>query len=494
MRNLYELVARCNYIHDLERAWTPIELDQLINELDLLLPISRGEIVSFFLPNSLEFVISFFLIAKKNAIANPLNPVYTKPEMEFYLSDVGADIVIVPQSFERMSQLKIICADLNIKMYTISLDDVGFTVKKHFYASSKRCIDQERGDIALFLHTSGTTGRPKLVPISHSNILRTCENITNTLDLQKYDVTYLVMPLFHVHGLIGALLSSLYSHGSVIIPPKFSASNFWNHFVKLNATWFTAVPTILQILLNHSFDGDIGQLRFIRSCSSSLAPVTLQKLQEKFKVAIVEAYAMTEAAHQISSNLRNDVNPGSVGKGRGVEIGIFSLEDDVPLPMNSIGQVCIRGSNVISGYFNNNSANLDSFFTDSSNARWFKTGDLGMIDSNGYLTLKGRLKEMINRAGEKISPLEIDSVLLQHPNVLEAVSFGVPSEVYSQEVEAAVVINKSISEDDLLNFLNGKLAKFKIPKRIYIAKSLPKTPTGKIQRRFVAQVFNKSRL
>jgi acyl-CoA synthetase (AMP-forming)/AMP-acid ligase II len=281
----------------------------------------------------------------------------------------------------------------------------------------------------------------------------------------------------------------------VIIPGKFSASNFWSNFLRYDATWVTAVPTILQILLNQTFNGNTGKLRFIRSCSSSLAPATLEKLQKKFKVPVVEAYAMTEAAHQISSNERNNLIPGSVGRGKGVEIGIFSLDNDALLPVNTIGQVCIIGSNVISGYLNHETANLESFFTDSCKKKWFKTGDLGLIDANGYLWLKGRIKEMINRGGEKISPLEIDAALLQHPNIMEAVSFGVASELYGQEVEAAVVLKQSVSEDELVKFLEGKLAKFKIPKKIHITKALPKTPTGKIQRRFVAQKFeNKSKL
>lgn len=488
MKNLYELVLSGS-IHDLSKKWNGSGLNQLVLDLELQLDIGKGQVVSYFLPNCLEFVILFFLVAKKNATSNPLNPVYTKSEMEFYLSDVQSDIVVAPKSFQRLEDLVNVCSDLNITLYTMSLTN-GIVSAQLYYsplAGSSRIIGNP--DIALFLHTSGTTGRPKLVPLSHSNILTTCENIANTLDLNGSDVTYLVMPLFHVHGLIGALLSSLYSHGMVVIPGKFAASSFWKNVVTFGITWYSAVPTIHQILLNHSFDGNSGKLRFIRSCSSSLAPVTLEKLQDRFKVPVVEAYAMTEASHQISSNLTNDVHPGSVGRGRGVEIGIFSVNDDSVLSNGSIGQVCIIGSNVISGYFNNDNANHESFFHDSSNKRWFKTGDLGMINDGGYLWLKGRIKEMINRGGEKISPLEIDARLLEHPNVIEAVSFGVANEIYGEEVEAAVVLNKEISQEDLLDFLEDKLAKFKIPKRIHITKSLPKTPTGKIQRRFVAKAF-----
>ena len=493
MKNLYEILLNCGFVSDLRKQWSGIEIRHLIESLDQDLNISKGQIVSYFLPNSLEFVILFFLIAKKNAVSNPLNPVYTKPEMEFYLSDVKSDIVVAPKSFGRLLELDQVCCSLKIPLYILSLENGIFSVQLYnsLYAKNGRtiAIDMEL-ETALFLHTSGTTGRPKLVPLSHNSILTTCSNITNTYDLSGSDVSFLVMPLFHVHGLIGVLLSSLYSGGNVIIPGKFSATGFWKDFVNFGATWYSAVPTIHQILLNHSFDGNIGKLRFIRSCSSSLAPATLKKLQQKFKVAVIEAYAMTEASHQISSNLKNDVNPGSVGKGRGVQVKIFSIEDDSPLEFGSVGQVCIMGENVISGYFNNPKADLESFFNDLNGKKWFKTGDLGLIDSKGYLWLKGRIKEIINRGGEKISPIEIDSKLLEHPNVVEAVSFGVPNEIYEQEIEAAVVLNNSkITQDDLINFLVDKIAKFKIPKRIHISKSLPKTATGKIQRRFVAQFF-----
>ena len=491
MGNIYEILLNCGYIDDRSRKWSGQDIMNLVDCLSLELPIGSGQVVSFFFPNCLEFMILIFLTFKQNGIANPLNPMYCQSEMEFYLSDAKSDIVVVPTGFENLALLEEICSSYEITLYTICIQNSKPSVCLCGKKFPRRVVESRDGNIALFLHTSGTTGRPKLVPLTHKSILQTCQNIKLTLDLTSSDVTFLVMPLFHVHGLIGALLSSLYSKGNVIIAGRFSASNFWKDFVKGNSTWFSAVPTIHQILLNHSFDGNIGKLRFIRSCSSSLASATLLKLQEKFKVPVIEAYAMTEASHQISSNLKNDIKPGSVGKGRGVEIMVFSLENNSVLGNGDVGQVCIRGENVISGYFNNHDANEESFFYDPfTNKKWFKTGDLGTLDSDGYLWLKGRLKEIINRGGEKISPLEIDSKLLEHSNVVEAVSFGVSHDIYGQEVEAAVVVNvPNISQEDLQAFLNDKLSNFKIPKRIFIVKSLPKTSTGKIQRRIVAQTF-----
>jgi acyl-CoA synthetase (AMP-forming)/AMP-acid ligase II len=316
-------------------------------------------------------------------------------------------------------------------------------------------------------------------------------NIVHTYELNPTDRTLLVMPLFHVHGLICGLLSTFLSGGVAVIPPKFSASQFWKDFEENGCNWYTAVPTIHQILLRHP-PKQVPAIRFIRSCSSSLAPATLHALEQHFKVPVLEAYAMTEASHQMTSNPlphRGPHKAGSVGLGQGVEVAIL---DEAGNP-TELGEVCIRGKNVTKGYLNNPKATVESFTKDG----FFRTGDQGKKDADGYLVLTGRIKELINRGGEKISPIELDSVMLSHPKVAEAVSFAVPDEMYGQEVHAAIVLKHGIKENEkaiereLQAYCQTKVAKFKVPKRFYVTDIMPKTATGKIQRRKVCEVFFK---
>lgn len=345
------------------------------------------------------------------------------------------------------------------------------------------------------------------VPLSHLNLATSMHNIIGTYELTPADRTLLVMPLFHVHGLVCGLLATLLSGGSAVIPQKFSASHFWNDFTEQKCNWYTAgklttggliaishthtflVPTIHQILLRNP-PAKVPFIRFIRSCSSSLAPATFQAIEEHFKAPVLEAYAMTEAAHQMTSNplpKYGKHKPGSVGVGQGVEVVIL---DEQGKPVEE-GEVCIRGANVTRGYLNNPKATAESFTQDG----YFRTGDQGKKDKDGYLILTGRIKELINRGGEKISPLELDAVLLSHPKVAEAVSFAVPDPMYGQEVHAAVVLkdksNAQAIERELQSYCQTKVAKFKVPKRIYVTDVMPKTATGKIQRRVVSQTFFK---
>lgn len=327
------------------------------------------------------------------------------------------------------------------------------------------------------------------------------------------DRTMLVMPLFHVHGLLCALLAPLYSGGSMIVPPKFSASDFWQDFITHGANWYTAVPTIHQILLKGPAPTPLPKIRFIRSCSSPLSPTVFYQLEEKFGAPVLEAYAMTEAAHQMTSNPPPPAKrkPGTVGLGQGVEVKILDDAGD-ELPQGSAGEICIKGENITKGYLNNAAANADAF----TKTGYFRTGDQGKKDEDGYIVITGRLKELINKGGEKISPIELDNVLACHPAIAEVVSFAVPDELYGQEIAVAVVVKPgaSLTQDGLKTWASEKLAKFKIPKKvshhlsaliiryvvlghtdslfqIYFTEVMPKTATGKIQRRIVAETMLK---
>jgi acyl-CoA synthetase (AMP-forming)/AMP-acid ligase II len=345
-------------------------------------------------------------------------------------------------------------------------------------------------DVALILHTSGSTGRPKRVPLSHANLSISAGNVARSYALSSSDVSLCVMPLFHVHGLVASTLATLATGGTVVVPAKFAPLSFWSVAQQYGATWYSAVPTIHQLLLARVKPGapwpaGASKLRFIRSCSASLPPQVMHDLEAAFGAPVLEAYGMTEAAHQMASNPLPPANrlPGAVGPGTDVRISIMDPEGR-HLAAGERGEVVIAGPNVVTGYENNPEANATSF-TDG----WFRTGDQGFLDVNGYLTLTGRLKEMINRGGEKISPREIDEVLMAHPAVNEAVCFGVPHKSWGEEVEAAVTLKESATEADLLAFCKERLADFKRPKQIHITEAIPRTATGKIQRRVVAQAF-----
>lgn len=288
-------------------------------------------------------------------------------------------------------------------------------------------------------------------------------NIQTTYNLTASDRTLLVMPLFHVHGLLAGFLSPLMSGGSAIVPPRFAASEFWRDFIAHGATWYTAVPTMHQILLKNTLPSPMPKIRFIRSCSSPLSPTVHKKLETMFAAPVVEAYAMTEAAHQMTSNPLPPAmrKPGSVGLPQGLELRIMNDEGD-SLPQGQIGEVCVSGSNVTLGYLGEGIA---SPFTKTG---YLRTGDQGYVDREGYLFLTGRIKELINKGGEKISPIELDNLFAQNASVAEAVSFAIDDELYGQNVAVAIALKEgsATSTEELLAWFAPRVAKFKVPKKV----------------------------
>ena len=450
--------------------------------------IERGRAVSIVLPNGLDFMTLFLATARVGAIAAPLNSAYTVDEFKFYMEDANSQLAIVPPGDhagrDAANALGIPVLDARLEGAKLVLEAGGNAL-----TASNASAKPGASDVALFLHTSGTTSRPKGVPLTHGNLVASLKNISATYELSPSDVAMIVMPLFHVHGLIGVALSTLYSGGSIVIPPRFSASTFWPVQAETGATWYSAVPTIHQVLLLRADDdkAPLKSFRFIRSCSAALAPTVFHNLEKRFGAPVLEAYGMTEASHQMSSSPLppGARKPGTVGKPTGVEVAIMDMEASGKLlPSGGVGEVVIKGANVMHGYNNNPDANADAFVNG-----WFRTGDQGVMDKDGYLTLTGRIKELINRAGEKISPLEVDAVLLQHPAVGEAVCFAVPDEKYGEVVHAAVVLKGDADAEGIRAFCSQHLSSFKVPDVVYIADTLPRTATGKIQRRHVSAAF-----
>ena len=444
--------------------------------------LGNGNRIALALPNGLETIASF-LAAATVGTAAPLNPAYTRDEFKFYLEDTNAQALVVPHG--GAPEARAAAAETNVSIIESSIDDSGRVQFSGQQSSLGGSAANEPDEVALILHTSGTTSRPKRVPLKHTNLMTSARNVAMTYQLKPEDVSLCVMPLFHVHGLVASTLATFATGGTVVVPSKFNPLSFWATVREVGATWYSAVPTIHQVLVSRAKGArpsGAEQLRFIRSCSASLAPELMADMEATFGVPVLEAYGMTEAAHQMASNPLPPQarKAGSVGQGTAVEIGILDEVGNVLAP-GATGEVSIKGRNVFSGYEGNPEANAESF----SNG-WFRTGDQGVLDSEGYLTLVGRIKELINRGGEKISPREIDETLMRHPAVAEACCFAIPDRVYGEGVAAAVVLKDSATEKDLIAHCRSSLSDFKCPTTIYIMEAIPRTATGKIQRRNVA--------
>jgi acyl-CoA synthetase (AMP-forming)/AMP-acid ligase II/CBS domain-containing protein len=411
----------------------------------------------------------------------PMNPGLTEDEIRFYFEDVSARVLIVPAHGADAARA---AWGAQGPIVEASLTPRGELRLETRAARQTRVTTTHPGpdDVALILHSSGTTGRPKRAPLRHRNLVASADNIVRTYALNASDVALCVMPLFHVHGLVASVLATLASGGTIAIPSRFNPLGFRRLLEAQRATWYTAVPSIHQMVLARSRDAELAQgdrvLRFIRSASAKLRQDTLLQLEERFGVPMLEAYGMTEGSHQIASNPLPPAprEAGSVGRSVGLRVGVMD-EHGALLTIGASGEVVIQGPNVIDGYDENPAADAAAFTNG-----WFRTGDLGVLDAAAYLTLVGRLKEMINRGGEKIAPLEIDEVLLQHPSVAEAVSFGVPHVVWGEEVQAVVVLRGEVTERELIRHCQLHLAEFKLPKRVHFAEAIPRTATGKVQR------------
>ncbi len=449
------------------------------------LGIRRGDAAAIALPNGLPAIVSF-LAASIAGTAAPLNPAYPYEEFVFFLRDTNARLLLCPPvgaDFARSA-----AADCNIPVFSVEMSQQG-EVSVQGAPGGVSATEPTADDIGLVLHTSGSTGRPKRVPLRHFNLAVSSANIANTYALKPDDVSLCIMPLFHVHGLIGSTMSTLVSGGTVVVPTKFNALTFWKTIREHRVTWYSGVPTMHQVLLAraHHKPAEAASLRFIRSCSAPLSAELIHKIEELFGVPFVEAYGMTEAAHQMTSNPLppRHRKAGSVGVGTGLRVRIID-KDGHDLGNDRCGEVAIQGANVFRGYDNNPEANARAFVNG-----WFRTGDEGWLDRDCYLHLSGRIKDIIIRGGENIAPHEVDEVLLKHPAVAAAVTFGFTHPTLGEEVAAAVVLHEphGATESALIKHCRESLAEYKCPKKVYLVKSIPTTATGKIRRSAVADAL-----
>jgi len=449
--------------------------------------IGRNDRVAMVLPNGPEMAAAFVAIGAAATTA-PLNPAYKESELEFYLSDLKAKALVVEAGAK--TPAREVASRLGVPIIELlpqpSAGVGSFVLEASAAMTGRPALagDAQTGDVALVLHTSGTTSRPKIVPLLQRNVTASARHVADSLALTPADVSLNIMPLFHIHGLIAAVLASLAAGATVCCSPGFDTFKFFGWLDEVRPTWWTAVPTMHQAILaradrNREIIGR-AKLRFLRSSSASLPPQVMAALETTFHCPVVEAYGMTEAAHQMAANPLppRERKPGAVGLAAGPAIGIMDSEGKL-LDPGELGEVVIRGPNVTPGYEANPEANAAAFTNG-----WFRTGDQGVIDCDGYLRLTGRLKELINRGGEKVSPLEVDDVLMDHPAVAQAVTFAMPHVKLGEEVAAAVVLREGLiaAERDLREFCATRLADFKVPRRIVIVDEIPKGATGKLQR------------
>ncbi|MEC4812715.1 MAG: AMP-binding protein [Scytonema sp. PMC 1069.18] len=447
--------------------------------------LGRGDRIAMVLPNGPEMAVAFLAVAATSTSA-PLNPAYQTSEYDFYLEDLNAKALIVQSGVDSPARAVAVARNIPIiELIPVLEAEAGIF---HLCGDTKlpgvENAFAREADTALVLHTSGTTSRPKIVPLTQANLCISASNIRATLELQQSDRCLNIMPLFHIHGLIGAVLSSLTAGGSVICTPGLDAAKFFDWIEALHPTWYSAVPTMHQAILAYVENNrkiiEHCSMRFIRSSSAALPPQVMEALELAFNAPVIEAYGMTEASHQMTSNPLPPLQrkARSVGMAAGPEIAIMDEAGNL-LDKGEVGEIVIRGANVTLGYENNPLANKSAFTNG-----WFRTGDQGYLDRDGYLFIIGRLKELINRGGEKISPREIDEVLLDHEAVAQAVTFAVPHPTLGEDVAAAVVLrqNTNATAQEIRKFAAAKLADFKVPTQVVFVDEIPKGATGKLQR------------
>ena len=441
--------------------------------------------VALVLPNGPEMAVAFVAVAS-GATCAPLNPAYKAEEFSFYFSDLDAKALVVQEGVD--SPARAVAQENGVPVIELKPDGNApagvFSLDGEAPAQSTAPRFSAVDDVGLVLHTSGTTSRPKIVPLTHANLCASASHIATTLALTPSDLCLNVMPLFHIHGLIGALLSTFAAGAAAVATPGFDVMKFFTWLDAFRPTWYTAVPTMHQLILSRARrNEDVvrnATLRLIRSSSASLPPQVMHELEEVFRAPVIESYGMTEATHQMASNPLppRARKPGSVGPAAGPEVAIMN-EAGVLLESNQTSEIVIRGPNVTQGYDRNPEAN-EAAFTNG----WFRTGDQGYLDDDGYFFITGRLKELINRGGEKVSPREVDEILLDHPSVQQAVTFALPHKRLGEDVAAAVVLKdqRTAQEREIRDFTRKRLAEFKVPSKVVFVDEIPKGPTGKLQR------------
>ncbi len=433
------------------------------------------------MPNGLDIAVTL-LGAAMAGEAVPFNSISTALEFATYFSATKIDALIILGNALGPAVAVAESHDIPLLRLTGDYRIAGLEPAQAAPSPAKPA------DVALVLMTSGSTGRPKIVPLTHRNVCRSAYEVAKSIELTPDDRCLLMWEQFHIGGLVDLLLAPLLSGGRIIATTGFNAPKFFDLLRKHRPSWYQAVPTTLNELLFHAERNGLvtrpNSLRLIRSVAAALSPALMERVVETFGVPVIRTFGMTEAGPLVTSTPLPPLpqKPGSVGKSCGTQIRIFGADGPIT-EAGQPGEVGIRGENVFSGYEGDPEANAASF-----RDGWFLTGDVGFVDADGDLFLSGRIKQMINRGGEKISPQEVDDVLAAHPGVTEAATFAVVHRTLGEDVAAAVVLREPLDMADLRAFVSDRLAPFKVPQRISVLKSLPRNPVGKIDRLALAKM------
>ena len=442
----------------------------------------KGGVICTLIENSLSSVQLMLGIMSAGLIHTPLNLIAGEDQLSYIVDHSDTNIIFASEGQYQLAKKISLNCNREIEIIKINKDTYVENLDNNFEKEEENI---EENDSALLMYTSGTTGKPKGVILSHKNIISGGHNVRISHELNHLDKALCVLPLFHINGLIVTVLGPLVSQSSVVLCERFSVTNFWIFLSKFKCTWFSVVPTIISALLNKYVEDefkklDLANVRFGRSASSALAPETHKKFEEKFNIIMIETMGLTETCAPILSNPLppGKIKHGSPGLAYGNEVKILD-SNFKEVEINTIGQICVKGMNVMKEYYKNPEETKKSFHND-----WLLTGDLGLMDEDNYVFVRGRIKELIIKGGENISPREIDDVLYQHKDVVEAAAFAMPCEHYGEKIEAGVVLKEesNITSDKLIEHCKTLIGEFKSPSKIHFLNELPKGPSGKIQR------------
>ncbi|MDA7457082.1 AMP-binding protein [Candidatus Pelagibacter ubique] len=444
--------------------------------------LKKKSIICTLTENSLSSIQLMLGIMYSGMVQVPLNLVAGEDQLAYIIEHSESKIIFSTKNNIELAEKIIKKVSTKIELVEIDKNNFLEEINNDFHVLDSE-INKE--DNALLMYTSGTTGKPKGVMLSHENLLHGGKNVMISHELTSTDKALCVLPLYHINGLIVTVMGPLVSQSSLILCEKFSASNFWKYISQFKCTWFSVVPTIISALINkyskEEFDSlDTSSIRFGRSASAALAPETHRNFEEKFNIQMIETMGLTESCAPILANPLppKKIKYGSPGIPYGNDVTILD-NDFNEAKRNNIGQICVKGKNVMKEYYKNPIETKKSFYKG-----WFLTGDLGLMDDEDFVFVRGRIKELIIKGGENISPREIDDVLYQHPKILEAAAFSVECSHYGEKIEAGVVLKDKeiVSEEELLKHCIGSLGKYKSPNKIHFFKELPKGSSGKIQR------------
>jgi len=477
------------------RSWTYTEFDRAVNRAANLLSfhsIQKGDVVSLLLPNGAEYIIAYFACWKIGAIANPVNSLLKYEEIAFVVGNSEAKILLVNSQFiATISEIK---NDLPALRTIVEFDDAAKVTADFAETPDESWQNQiiESDDEAIIIYTSGTTGKPKGCLLTHGNIIANARQIADWLKFTETDRLLTVMPLFHMNAVSVTTMTALYAGGSTVVSPKFSASKFWQIIADYEITSFGSVATMLSMLLQKQRESKANDqrpksLRFAMCGSAPVPAEVLKSFEKTFGCLVIEGYGLSESTCRSTFNPPDETRkPGSCGKPIGNEMRVFD-DNDCAVADGELGEIVLRGENILKGYFKNQAATEKAF-----RGGWFHTGDIGYRDADGFFYIVDRKSDMIIRGGENIYPREIDEVLYSHPAIAAAATIGVPDELYGEAVAAFVVLKDgatAVSENDLIGFCRARLADFKCPKQIHFVADIPKGATGKLLKRELARLY-----